>query len=91
MERTLVINESMSFSRLDTEVYRCEMATYAGGSIGDRSAEIWKKFGENGICPWASEYGGSGADYLYSVIITELAGAGMGSLFVPLHNDIGAV
>ncbi|MBP7603763.1 MAG: acyl-CoA dehydrogenase family protein [Spirochaetes bacterium] len=96
MERTLVINE-------EHVIFRDSIRKFIAAEIGEHYAEwehqgivpreIWKKFGENGyLCPWASEeYGGSGADYLYSVIITEeLAGAGMGSLFVPLHNDIVA-
>ncbi|MEJ5300676.1 MAG: acyl-CoA dehydrogenase family protein [Thermodesulforhabdaceae bacterium] len=55
--------------------------------------EIWNKLGEHGfLCPWLpEEYGGSGADFLYSVIITEeLARAGAISLMAPLHSDIVA-
>lgn len=55
--------------------------------------DLWEKFGLNGyLLPWAAEeYGGAGADFLYSVIISEeLARAGAGSVFVPLHNDIVA-
>jgi len=55
--------------------------------------EIWKKFGDNGyLVPWAPEqYGGAGADWLYSVIIIEeLARFGANGLFVPLHSDIVA-
>ncbi len=53
--------------------------------------EFWKKLGDNGyLIPWADEkYGGSGADFLYSVIICEeVARAGYGSIFIGLHNDI---
>lgn len=55
--------------------------------------DLWKKFGRQGfLLPWVEEeYGGTGADYLYSVIISEeLARAGFLSIFVPLHNDIVA-
>ncbi len=55
--------------------------------------EVWNKLGEHGfLCPWLpEEYGGSGADFLYSVIITEeLAKAGAISLMAPLHSDIVA-
>lgn len=55
--------------------------------------EIWNKLGEQGfLCPWLpEEYGGSGADFLYSVIITEeLSKAGAISLMAPLHSDIVA-
>jgi len=52
--------------------------------------EIWRKCGQNGfLCPWAEEeYGGSGTDFGYSVvIIEELARYGTNILF-PLHSDI---
>lgn len=55
--------------------------------------DLWKKFGDNGfLIPWLPEkYGGAGADWLYSVIITEeLARYGASGVFVPLHNDIVA-
>jgi acyl-CoA dehydrogenase len=51
----------------------------------------WEKMGEAGfLCPWLPEqYGGSGADFLYSVIICEeLAGAKAVSFMTPLHSDI---
>ncbi|HSV96674.1 MAG TPA: acyl-CoA dehydrogenase family protein [Spirochaetota bacterium] len=96
MERTLPISE-------EHVIFRDSLRKFIAVEIGDNYAQwehegivprgIWKRFGENGyLCPWAAEeYGGSGADYLFSVIITEeLARAGMGSLFVPLHNDIVA-
>ncbi|MFE8699647.1 acyl-CoA dehydrogenase family protein [Cytobacillus sp. FJAT-54145] len=52
---------------------------------------FWKKAGEQGfLCPWVDEkYGGSNADFAYSVIITEeldRIGSGIGGL--GLHNDI---
>jgi acyl-CoA dehydrogenase len=53
--------------------------------------EVWLKMGASGfLCPWLpEEYGGAGADFLYSVIITEeLARAGAVSLLTPLHSDI---
>lgn len=51
---------------------------------------FWKKAGEHGfLCPWVDEkYGGSGADFAYSVVIAEeldKIGAGIG---IGLHNDI---
>ncbi|KJS14286.1 MAG: acyl-CoA dehydrogenase [Peptococcaceae bacterium BRH_c8a] len=52
--------------------------------------EVWAKAGDNGfLCPWlAEEYGGAGAGFEYSAIITdELARAGTHLLF-PLHSDI---
>ena len=52
--------------------------------------EIWKKAGDNGfLCPWVEEeFGGAGAGFEYSVIITEeMARAGTHVMF-PLHSDI---
>ena len=53
--------------------------------------DVWLEAGKNDfLCPTADEkYGGAGADFLYSVIITEeLYYHGLSSLFWPLHNDI---
>ena len=53
--------------------------------------EAWKKFGAQGfLCPWLpEEYGGSGADFLYSFILAEeLARTHCGGFFFPLHSDI---
>lgn len=52
--------------------------------------EAWEKAGNSGfLCPWVDEkYGGAGAGFEYSAIITEeLARAGTHVLF-PLHSDI---
>lgn len=42
------------------------------------------------LCPWLpEEYGGSEADFLYSVIISEeLVRAGAVGFFAPLYSDI---
>lgn len=53
--------------------------------------EIWTKAGENGLlCPDVpEEYGGSGADFLYNVIIIEESSrVGNSGFFVSLHNDV---
>jgi acyl-CoA dehydrogenase len=52
---------------------------------------IWRKMGEQGfLCMnLAEEYGGSGADFLYSVILTEeLAKTNHTGLAAPLHSDV---
>lgn len=52
--------------------------------------EMWNKLGEQGyLCPWVpEEYGGAGADFLYSYIINyELAKAGA-AIGIGLHSDI---
>ncbi len=53
--------------------------------------EAWKKFGAQGfLCPWLpEEYGGVGADFLYSLILVEeCAQTHVGGFFFPLHSDI---
>lgn len=53
--------------------------------------EVWQKAGQLGmICPdFPEQYGGSGADFLYNVIVNEeLARAKATSFFIPLHGDI---
>lgn len=52
---------------------------------------IWRKMGEQGfLCMYlAEEYGGAGADFLYSVILTEeLAKTNHTGLAAPLHSDV---
>jgi acyl-CoA dehydrogenase len=53
--------------------------------------DLWSKFGEQGfLCPWLpEEYGGVGADFLYSVIaLTEMASCHMSGFVAFLHSDI---
>jgi len=53
--------------------------------------KVWKRFGELGfLCPWLSEeYGGSGADFLYSfILIEEAARSHCGGFLFLLHNDV---
>ena len=52
---------------------------------------FWTKMGENGfICPWVDEkYGGLGADFVFTVILSEelgRIGAGLGGIGV--HSSI---
>jgi len=52
---------------------------------------VWKKMGEQGfLCMWVpEEYGGMGADFLYSVIVSEeLPKTNFSGLAAPLHSDI---
>lgn len=52
---------------------------------------IWRKMGEQGfLCTSVpEEYGGAGADFLYSVILTEeLSRTNFTGLAAPLHSDI---
>ncbi|MBN2283518.1 MAG: acyl-CoA dehydrogenase family protein [Deltaproteobacteria bacterium] len=53
--------------------------------------ELWTKFGAQGfLCPWLpEEYGGVGADFLYSLIaVEEAASTHCGGFVFPLHSDI---
>ncbi len=53
--------------------------------------ELWRKFGEQGfLCPWLpEEYGGVGADFLYSVIaLQEMAVCHMSGFVAFLHSDV---
>ncbi|MCP4642842.1 MAG: acyl-CoA dehydrogenase, partial [bacterium] len=54
-------------------------------------SSAWKKFGAQGfLCPWVpEEYGGLGADFLYSFILNEeISRTNCNGFFVPLHADI---
>ncbi|MHB1418595.1 MAG: acyl-CoA dehydrogenase family protein, partial [Bacillota bacterium] len=54
--------------------------------------EAWKKLGEAGyLCTWLDEkYGGSGADWAYSLIINEELSRANVHLSVNLHSDVVA-
>lgn len=55
--------------------------------------EVWKKFGDYGyLCTDVDEqYGGAGADYLYSVIeIEEIGARGLQGVYIRCHNNIVA-
>ncbi len=58
---------------------------------GRVSREVWKKAGENGfLCPWLDEeYGGAGADFLYSAVeIEELSRLMISGFAMWVHSDI---
>ena len=83
------------------EIFRSAFRKFIGQEVAPHLAEweregivsrsAWRKMGESGfLCPWLpEELGGSGADFLYSVIITEeLSRAGAIGFMAPLHSDI---
>lgn len=75
---------------VDNEIAPFYSAWEAQGIV-DR--EAYQKMGACGyLCPWVEEkYGGSGADFLYSVIIgEELARKSLTSFFAFLHSEIVA-
>jgi acyl-CoA dehydrogenase len=52
---------------------------------------MWERAGEFGfVCPWVpEEYGGSGGDFLYSVVVMEeLARHRITGMMMPLHSDV---
>ncbi|HQA07859.1 MAG TPA: acyl-CoA dehydrogenase family protein [Syntrophomonadaceae bacterium] len=68
-----------------------QYAEWEKNGIVDRDA--YRKMGKQGfLCPWVDEkYGGSGADFLYSLIIgEEIARFSLTGFFVFLHSDIVA-
>ena len=60
---------------------------------GQVPKELWRKAGEQGfLCPMVSEeYGGIGADFLYSVVVSEeISRAGLTGIGWGLHTEIVA-
>ncbi|MBA3981312.1 MAG: acyl-CoA dehydrogenase [Alcanivorax sp.] len=61
--------------------------------VGQVPKELWLKAGEQGfLCPMVSEeYGGLGADFLYSVVVSEeISRAGLTGIGWGLHTEIVA-
>jgi len=93
MKRTLFTEEHNIFRDafrkfLDKEVTPRHAAWEEQGFV---PKEAWLKAGEQGfLCPWLpEEYGGSGVDFLYSVIeIEENARARNHGFMMNLHSDI---
>ena len=85
----------------DHEIFRTAFRKYLEKEVvphldeWEAQAEVprsaWRKMGEQGyLCPWLEEkYGGSGADFRYSVIINEeMSRVRAMGFSVSLHNDI---
>ncbi|MEQ8175656.1 MAG: acyl-CoA dehydrogenase family protein [Syntrophomonadaceae bacterium] len=96
MERILPFNdEHKMFREAFSKFVATEMVPYYTQWEDDAivSREVFEKMGALGfLCPWvAEEYGGAGADFLYSVIVAEeIAWQGCRSVFAWLHSDIVA-
>jgi acyl-CoA dehydrogenase len=96
MERSLPFTpEHLMFRKAFHDFLANEIAPdyekWESNGIVDREAYL--KMGRHGyLCPWVDEkYGGSGADFLYSVIIgEEFARFGLTGFFAFLHSDIVA-
>jgi acyl-CoA dehydrogenase len=95
MERTIFSEEHNIFRQafrkfLDKEVVPYHEQWEKDGIV---PSELYTKAGEQGfLCPWLpEELGGSEADFLYSVIITEECSYVQNSGFlIGLHNDVCA-
>ncbi len=86
-------DEHNQFRNAVRKFFEKEVAPYADTweKEGLVPRSVWKKMGDQGfLCPWLpEEYGGVGADFLYSFILTEeLARTRCGGFFFPLHSDI---
>ncbi|MBE7412525.1 MAG: acyl-CoA dehydrogenase family protein [Leptospiraceae bacterium] len=94
MERIIQFTEEhKQFREMARKFFETEVAPFheqwEKDGIVPRS--IWKKAGDSGLlCPdFPEEYGGSGADFLYNVIVNEeSARVGNSGFFISLHNDV---
>jgi acyl-CoA dehydrogenase len=87
------MEEHMIFRESVRRFYEKEVTPYVEHweKEGIVPKELWRKFGQQGfLCPWLpEEYGGAGADFLYSVIALEEQAPTHCSGFVTfLHSDI---
>jgi len=93
MDRSLFSEEHDLFRKafrkfIDREV-KPNQEKWAEAGMVDRAA--WRKAGEAGfLCPWlAEEYGGSGGDFLHSVVVMEeMAYAYDSGFAMALHSDV---
>jgi acyl-CoA dehydrogenase len=93
MERTIFKEEHYIFRDAFRKFLEREVIPYheQWEKDGKVPRELYKKAGDAGYCcPWVEEkYGGSEADYIYSVIICEETARAMASGWaISLHNDI---
>ena len=95
IERSLYTPEHEAFRDSFRRFMAKEIAPFheAWEEQGYVGRAVWNKAGENGfLCmTMPEEYGGAGADKLYSVIqMEELSGAGFSGIGYGLHNEIVA-
>lgn len=94
MKRALPFTEEHeSFREMVRKFFESEVVPYheQWEKDGRVSREVWKKAGDLGLLlpDVPQEYGGSGVDFLYNVIIIEESSrAGNSGFFISLHNDI---
>jgi len=85
--------EHLNFRQSLSKFLEKELTPEAEGweTAGIVPKEAWRKMGEQGFLCMSvpEEYDGYGADFLYSVIVTEeLVRAGCAGLAAPLHSDV---
>jgi alkylation response protein AidB-like acyl-CoA dehydrogenase len=95
IERTLFNAEHESFRDGFRRFMDREIAPYHADweDQGFVNREVWRKAGANGyLCPsMPEEYGGAGADLLYSVVqMEEISRAGFSGIGFGLHSEIVA-
>lgn len=93
MDRTLFSEEHHAFRTAFRGFIAREVTPHQARwrEQGQVDREAWRKAGAQGfLCPWLEEaYGGSGGDFLHSVvIIEELAHAYESGFAMALHSDI---
>ncbi len=93
MQRTLFREEHRIFREAFDKFLAQELTPYyeRWEEEGCVDRALWNKAGAQGfLCPWVGEeYGGSGADFLYSVVMIESLARARGVGFsLGLHNDI---
>ncbi len=94
MERILEFTEEHSqFREMARKFFETEVKPHheEWEKAGIVPKELWRKAGASGLlCPDVPvEYGGSGADFLYNVIIIEESSrVGNSGFFISLHNDV---
>jgi acyl-CoA dehydrogenase len=93
MDRTLFSEEHDAFRKSFRQFVEREITPNQARwrEQGQVDRDVWRKAGAQGfLCPWLEDkYGGSGADFLYSMIIMEeLANAYESGLAIALHSDI---
>ncbi|MFO0694152.1 MAG: acyl-CoA dehydrogenase family protein [Polyangiales bacterium] len=93
MERTIFSEEHETFRQAFRQFLLREVVPHQErwreAGIVDR--DVWLKAGEGGfLCPWLpEEYGGSGGDFLHSVVIMEeLAKIYESGFALSLHSDV---
>ena len=95
MKRTLFTREHEEFREVVSKFLQKEAVPFHDQweKEGQVSRELWLKAGAAGfLCPQvATEYGGYGVDYLYSVVVTEeVSRLGLSGIGWELHTNIVA-